>query len=399
MTLLKKIYDPHSLIITVLIFLFISLFRFLFLNMHFLDPFNNGLRDYEISDIVYSQFRDPDEVEPVPEIVLINTGLPDRVALATMLQRLKKAAPKVVAVDIELDGRKDSLTDAILKAAIDDMPQIVLAGRLVRYDPSERLFDPLANCDPYFSENATMGYTNFVSEDTSTIRFFAPYEETTDSIVRAFAIEAVKKYDPEKSKKFFRRRNKVELIYYTGNQNSFARLEAAHLLDSTTFQGVLEQALLKDKIVIVGYIGTHEPGEPELDRFFTPLNKRYTGKAYPDMYGAVIHANIATMVLREKYVFEFPKWFITVFSWIFCYANVFIFYRVYNEVNATFHGITRLLQIIEVILIFFMVAFFFYYFRVKIDFNQGILAMILGYEFVMIYETLIRHRIKFLQNL
>ncbi|MBK7870366.1 MAG: CHASE2 domain-containing protein [Saprospiraceae bacterium] len=367
--------------------------------MHFLDPFNNGLRDYEISDIVYSQFRDPAEIEPVPEIVLINIGLPDRMTLTQILQNLKKAEPKAVGVDIELDGRKDSTIDAALKNAIDEMPQIVLAGRLMRYDDSKKRFDPLANCDPYFSENATLGYTNFVSEDTSTIRYVAPYEETTDSIVRAFAIELVKKYDPEKAQALFRRRNRVELIYYTGNQNSFARFEAAQLLDSATFQRILEQQLLKDKIIIIGYIGKHEPGEPELDRFFTPLNKRYTGKAYPDMYGAVIHANIATMVLEGKYVFEFHKWFIILFSWIFCYINVFIFYRIYNEVNATFHGITRLLQVIEVILIFFIVAFFFFYFRIKIDFTQGILAMILGYEFVMIYETLIRHRIKLLQNL
>lgn len=317
MRIWRKLYHPHSAIITVMIILFILLFRFLFLNMHFLDPFNNGLRDYEISDIVYSKLRDPNQVEPVPEVVLINTGLLDRTTLTRILQHLKRAAPKAIGIDIELDGRKDALSDALLREAIAALPQLVLAGRLKYYDPKTKLFDPLQNCDPYFSQKATMGYTNFVSEDTRTIRFFAPSAKTKSGTLRAFAVEIAEKYKPGIAKRLLKRRKPIETIYYTGNQSSFVKLEATQIVDSTTFASILDQGILKNKIIILGYIGNHEPGEPELDRFFTPLNSRYSGKTYPDMHEAVIHANIVAMILNGKYVFDFPKWLITVFGWIF----------------------------------------------------------------------------------
>jgi hypothetical protein len=41
--MLNRIIQPHSIIITVLIFLFIWFLNLIRLNMHYIDPFNNGL--------------------------------------------------------------------------------------------------------------------------------------------------------------------------------------------------------------------------------------------------------------------------------------------------------------------------------------------------------------------
>ena len=152
-------------------------------------------------------------------------------------------------------------------------------------------------------------------------------------------------------------------------------------------------------MVMVGYIGNHQPGEPELDRFFTPLNPRYTGKSYPDMYGMEIHANIATMILREQYITQLAKWFEEFLGWLFCYLNVLLFHWIYIRVRSTFHGITRLIQLFELALVFFLIALFFYYFRIQFNLTHGILAMVLSYDFVMIYESLIKEKIKILQKI
>lgn len=104
MAIWRKIIEPHAFIITVLTILFIWIFQFFFFSRHFLDPFNNGLRDYEITDIVYSRFRNAQSVQPVTDIVLINTGLPDRETLAGLLDRISRLEPRVVGLDIELNG-------------------------------------------------------------------------------------------------------------------------------------------------------------------------------------------------------------------------------------------------------------------------------------------------------
>ncbi|MCB9283502.1 MAG: CHASE2 domain-containing protein [Lewinellaceae bacterium] len=399
MAFLRKVFDWHTLIITVLTFVFIWIFQVFFFSRHFLDPFNNGLRDYEVTDIVYSQFRDPHLAPLVGDIILVNTGaFPDRVFLANLLDQLKKLEPRVIGLDVELDGRKDPAVDSTLKAAIDRIPNIVLASRLIASDSSSHIFASPAYCDPYFSKGKTRAFTNFVSEDTSIIRFFSPREMTAEGEFLAFPVEVVRQYAPDKVEALFRRQNPVERIWYTGNQ-SFVKIEADQVLEDSFFQDILKQENLKNRIILVGYVGEHRRGEPESDRFFTPLNPRYSGKSYPDMYGLEIHANIATMILQSKYIFQLPKWMEELAGWLFCYFNVLIFHWIYIHVHSTFHGITRLIQLVELMALFFLIALFFYYFRIQINLADGILAMLLSYDVIMIYESLIKKKIKFLQKL
>lgn len=399
MKFLRKIYNPHAVIITVIVFIFIWVFQIFFFSRHFLDPFNNGLRDYEITDIVYSRFRDAGTGRPVQEIVLLNTGLPERTALAEILRRLALLEPAVVALDIELDGRKEPLADSLLKAAIDALPKVALGCRLTGYDPDTEIFDPPAYCDPFFWRGKERGYTNFVSEDTSIIRLFSPRERTTEGEFYALAVETVRQYAPDRVNRLLARGRPVERIWYSGNQKQFFKLESSLLLDDEGFENLRELGAMKGKIVMAGYIGDHQPGEPEIDRFFTPLNPRYTGKSYPDMYGLEIHANIASMALSGHYVNQMPKWVEELLGWLFCYANVLIFHWIYVHVHQAFHGVTRVVQLVELVAIFFVIALLFYYFRIQINFSHGILAMLLSYDFIMIYESLIKERIKILQKL
>ncbi|MBK8491849.1 MAG: CHASE2 domain-containing protein [Saprospirales bacterium] len=394
----RKIFDWNTLIITALTFVFIWMFQVFFFSRHFLDPFNNGLRDYEVTDIVYSKFRNANSVDWVKEIVLVNVGQPNRAYLAKVLDRIGACEPSVVGLDIELDGRKDPATDSLLKASIEKIPVMVMASRLIAFDTAAKLFEPPAYCDPYFRDGNLRAFTNFVSEDTSIIRLFSPREQTKEGEFYAFAVEVVRQFAPDKVDELLRRENPVERIWFTGREN-FIKIEGDRLLEDLYFQDLQKQGTLKDKMILVGYVGSHQPGEPELDRFFTPLNSRYTGRSYPDMYGLEIHANIATMVLRDKYIFQLPKWVEELIGWLFCYFNVLMFHWIYVHVHSTFHGITRLIQLVELVSIFFFIALFFYYFRIQFNLADGILAMLLSYDVIMIYESLIKKKIKFLQKL
>ncbi|NJM93588.1 MAG: CHASE2 domain-containing protein [Cytophagales bacterium] len=59
--------------------------------------------------------------------------------------------------------------------------------------------------------------------------------------------------------------------------------------------------------MIFGYLGESFNDVSWEDKFYTPLNKTYAGKANPDMYGVVIHANIVSMILNHDYVYTMAE--------------------------------------------------------------------------------------------
>ena len=393
--LFKKWIKPHSIFITMLIWLFILLLDFIRLNLHFMDPFNNGLQDYEVTDIVSSRFRDTDSDPFVEEIVLINSGKPDRKELAMLLDRLSTYNPKVIGIDILLDGRKDPAIDTLLANSIKQNPALVLAERLGTYNKSLEIFEAPFGCDPLFKQNASTGYVNFVSKDNMTVRQFSPKVNTKSGQEAAFALKILELGVPLAAEQYWKRDKKMERIDYTGNINSFIKFD----IDQVTDTSADLSYAFKDKIVLVGYLGNDEWSMPVKDRFFTPLNPNYTGKSLPDMFGLVIHANIISMILNKNYIIESPKWLTRILEIFFCYINIIFIHALYRSFPEPFHGITRAIQIIEFILVFLLISILFHYFKFRIEFSTGILTLVLAYDFVMIYESLIKKRIRFLQKI
>ena len=391
--LLKKI-NPNALIVTLLIWAVIIMLDFIRLNLHFLDPFNNGLKNYEITDIVSSRLRDKAQVVFEDQIVLINTGKPDRYELAKIIERLDQFAPKAIGVDILLEGQKNASIDSFLVENLKSTPNLVLANRLENYNDSIKIFDPPVGCDPIFAKNTQMGFVNFVSKDNWTVRLFNPKVNTTGGDELAFAVKITSLSHPEALEKLWHRNKETERIDYFGNINSFVQFDAELLLDESLD---LSESF-KDKIVLVGYLGNDEWSKPMKDRFFTPLNEQYAGRSLPDMFGLVIHANIISMLIHGNYIYEVPNWLAIILEMIFCYANVLLIFGIYNRFPEPFHSITRGVQIIEFVLVFLLISILFHYFKIRIDFDRGILALLLVYDFVMIYESFLKKKIKALQR-
>lgn len=391
----RKLIQPHSIIVTILIFVFIWFVDSIRLNLHFLDPFNNGIRDYEITDIVYSQLRSQGG-NFEDRIVLVNTGRPDRQTLLRMVDRVAAAGPRVIGLDIFLSDHSDSSdVDRQLRENLRRAGNIVLATRLEGYREDLGVFETETGCDTFFCDYTSTGFANFPANDTRTIRFFSPREKTEAGESISFAVEIARQYDIEALKKFFARNKPLERIHYTSDADDYVLFEPENLLDST----VDLRPTLEGRIVLLGYIGTYSWDEPLLDRYFTPLNPRYTGRTIPDMYGVVIHANIIRMILDGHYIREIPGWLSFLLAVFFCYANVLVIHRIYRRFNQAFHGMTRILQMLEFVVIFFLIAVLFHYFRIKFDFGLGILALLLAYDIIMIYESLIRNRLPILRRI
>jgi hypothetical protein len=105
------------------------------------------------------------------------------------------------------------------------------------------------------------------------------------------------------------------------------------------------------------------------------------------------------MILNDRYINETPRWLSFLLSILLCYFNVILIHWVYVKFHEAFHGITRALQLVEFLILFFLVAYLFYAYRLSIDFSLGILSVLLAYDVIMIYESLIKKNIPILQKL
>ena len=270
-------------------------------------------------------------------------------------------------------------------------PNVVLACELEDRSGKYEGFTNWVGVDSSFSEHAKLGYVNFPANRTKVIRLFSPWEPVGQDTLPAFATALLEAYQPGATEKLRRRNKTVEPIHFTRHADDFVHHPQQRLLDSLSLEEV--RSIVQDKIVLVGYVPVDGEGDALRDRHYTPLNQDYGNKAIPDMYGLAIHANVITMVLNGQYVNTLPNWLNWVILVVFCYLNVLLIHWVYDDFNEVFHGITRGLQIVEFILLFFLISFLFYKFRLKLDFALGILGLLLAYDIIMIYESLIRKRI------
>lgn len=392
--MLRKLIFPHSLIVTILTFLAIWFFDLIRLNLHFLDPFNKGLKDYEVTDIVYSKLRD-EHIDLEQRIVLVNTGRPNRDTMRMMLDRIIAAGPKVIALDLLLSDRKEPKSDSLLQRSLKSFDNFVLGTRLEGYNEDNHLFEAEVDCDTFFCDYAYPGFTNFPANDTRTIRIFSPRENTKSGEALAFSVRAAKLYDPKSVENLFKRNKEIEEIYFFGGEDNYLQFEPANILDTS----IDLRPLLKDKIIMMGFLGSYSWEDPLLDRHFTPMNSHYTGRNIPDMYGIVIHANIAKMILDGVYVREISHWVNLLLTFIFCYFNIHLFYKIHHRVSVPYHFVTRFLQIAEIIALFFLVALAFHFFRFRIDFGLGITAMLLTFDIIKFYENIIRKRVPWLNKI
>lgn len=379
------VVKPHSILVTIVLFLFIGVLDMIRFNLHFLDPFNNGLKDYEVTDIVFSRLEDHTQVTFCEEVVLVNIGQPDRERITQMLQKLHSYRPRSIGLDVLFEKDMDPTIDSALEATMAEIPNLILATKLGAFLPGQDKFVYSDDQNAKFLDGNLSGYTNFLSADTFTVRMFSPFEPTVNGPADAFAVAVAREANPEAVRRLEDRRNEVERINYIGPE-SFTKVSGEVLLDPD-YNG---EELFRNKIVLMGYIGEDSWAESINDKLYTPLNPKYTGRALPDMYGVVIHANIIAMILSGNYIYDFPKWLVMLLEILFTYVNVVMIHWIYRRFHVAFHPITRTIQLLEFSILFFMTAYLFHYFQFRVDLGSGILGLALAYDFVMIYESLLR---------
>lgn len=285
----------------------IAMLKFLpvFFNLDMFDPVQGTLEQMQVSDIAFGHLRDYEQYEVDTNIVLVNNGHLNRKQIAGMLDIINYYEPKVVAIDAFFRADKGEEMDQPLAESFANTEKLVLGVELFKNDEEAETWDTIKVSNPKFNQYGIPGYVNMYEDPDNfrTVRLMTTTQAVNEDTVLSFSARTVLEYMPEKAEAYLARGNETEVINYKRNINKYITFNYTDI-----YEQIPELEKIRGKIVLIGYLGP-EPGETYTeDIFYTPMNPKYVGKSEPDMYGAVIHANVMSMILEEDYVFKFADW-------------------------------------------------------------------------------------------
>lgn len=364
----------------------------------FLDPVGDALDDMELTDIVFSRVREHPGADT--NIVIVNVGNLSRDGIAEQINIINSYEPKVIGLDFFLRSSKTSFGDSLLANALSSVENLVMVSRLGDFNPNTNSFDTLETSHPMFTKHSVTGFANLITdaedqERFKTCRSFTATEyHNNQKPINAFAVRVAEIFNPEKAELFLDRDNENEVINYRGNIRSRSG-EFANVFPTIDVEDVFkrnfEPEMIKDKIILFGYMGSSFGDTSWEDRFYTPLNMNYAGKTNPDMFGVVIHANILSMILTGDYINKMSDTAAIIWGVILCYLNVVWFSIIYHRLPKWYDGMTKLIQVIEVFMLFAIVIIVFYFFEYQLNLTLAIGAILLAGDSLEFYYGVIKN--------
>ncbi|HSZ24958.1 MAG TPA: CHASE2 domain-containing protein [Cytophagaceae bacterium] len=377
------------------------------INLDIINPISKTLEDFELTDVVFSQLRESPPVNN--DIVLVNIGNLDRAGIAAEIEIINKYNPKVIGIDAFFrkpkhspDPLQDSLLiagDSALARAFKKVKYLVLGCELHENEEKE-MIDSISLSHPMFRTNSHTAYLDMISEGKNTFktaRHCFLKQKIGDSTILSFPTLMAKVYKPESVAKLDSRNNETETINYIGNVNTvtkdhtpnskitFTALDVDQVLNEQ-----FEPEVFKDKVVIMGFMGPNFETYSTEDRFFTPLNKNYVGRASEDMFGVVVHANICAMILSGNYINEMPKSWSQVINVIIVFLNILLFTYFYFKLELFWDGITLIITLVEALLFTTVIVYIFDFYDYKLDFTMSTVALFLMPNIIELYYGLIK---------
>lgn len=375
------------------------------------DPIGQALGDTELTDITFSRLREDPEIDT--NILIVNTGHLSSLEVAQQIENLSKYKPKVIAIDVFYNcpaGFTDSINCPIaydtlrspsFGATIAKAGNVVMVTKLLQSDSLLNvhgsdidIYDSLEHSLDILRPGAFEGYANLETdadhqEDLKSCRRFNPRVLVDGKEELAFSVRTAMIFDSVKTRRFLERNNKIEVINYRGNiidmygaseyAGRYFTLDWYQALDTNQFVS----GLVKDKIVLMGFLGENFDDTSWDDKFFTPLNTKFAGKSRPDMYGLVVHANIVSMILDEDYISESPDWIEYLIAFVVCIMNVALFFKITKRIPLWFDGLSIVMQFAQIIVLSLLMVYFFHWFHIKLNLTAtlGALAVVgTGFE-------------------
>ncbi len=388
-------------------------------------PESFALKEFEALDYAFVHLRPDPLVDE--RIVLVNIGTYSRSKIAQQLQIISAFKPRVIGIDALFNcegGARDSvncpqlldtLGNLMLKSAIQEARNVVLGTKLMQTDSLSQLDseepDSVEISDPIFSDYAQEGFVTIPTEaafqeDLKTSRTIYPSRVVKGKRELAFSVRVVMIYDSMKAIKFLARNRKEELINFRGNIsihewhfNSQKNDASTTNFDTRYFvidaEDVLTKnfsgELFKDKIVVMGYLGDYlgDNDNALQKKFFTPLNKKISGRASPDMFGSVIHANVISMILDEDYLDEFSNAEELAVAFLCCFIHLLILLLVFVKFPIWYDLIAVSLVIVQLGAYSWVRLYLFVEFNLKLSLVATITSLAIASIAVVLYKELL----------
>lgn len=373
----KYLYERDTIFATITVFVFLILLGMIPINFYVLNPMKLALKDFDFNDITYAKLGKGKDIEVDRRIVIVNTGQLDRAEIGFLIEKVSSYQPRVIGLDIYFNEAKDPQKDSILREALKKTKNLVAVSVLV---PDEHGFTIQKN---YFDDvNTNRGYANLIGEDIGTIRYYSPFEKVNGQAYPQITSAIVREYDPKAYEKLVKRHKEVETINYSRRADKYQILEPEDIM----MDNVVD-SLLKDKIVLLGYINP-DPNNVE-DKKFTPMNDKFAGKALPDMNGIIVQANIISMVLDGNYIHKMPKWTAWLVAIIIGWIHMSLYIRYYLESHIWFHLVAKLTQLFSVIFFAYIGMFIFDKFDTRLDMKYTLYVIALAVDVIYFYEAFV----------
>lgn len=377
------------------------------------DPVSQALKDFDMTDYAFSKIRPDPLVDE--RVVLVNIGELTRGEVAQQIHIINKYKPRVIGIDsyFNCEGRLrdsvncpallDTLGNLLLEDAIKQAGNVVLVSKLLQKAKTSQdmdmidVYDSLEYSDLSFRLYATNGFANLLTDppaiyqdDIKQCRKFVPKYVVGGEEQLAFAVQMTKMYDSAKTNRFLARNNAEEVINYRGNvEIQDIRLKMIREKETSTtnypqmfyaidvdqlFNEEFSPDLFKDKIVIMGFLGKYFGDVSWSDKYFTPLNKKVAGRANPDMFGVIVHANIVAMILNEDYIDELAEWLQIVIAIIICFFTVSLFIVIDEKLPMWFDTLSVTIQVLQIIAVSGLIVYGFASWSLKLELTLTLAA-------------------------
>lgn len=400
------------------------------------DPIGQALSDFELTDWAFSNIR-PDPVVD-QRILIVNIGHLSRAGIAEQIRMISKYKPRVIGIDgffncegglrdtVNCPQLLDTMGNLLLSNAIQEAGNVVLVSKFHQSLRSSKadeveVYDSMEYSDPMFQNFAESGFANLPTankatyqEDVKICRAFAPRTQINGEEQLAFGVKVAMLYDSAKALTLLERNNERELVNFRGNleredvrSGSLKRKELSttefkngfFLLDvEQALTGDFDPAAVRDKIVLFGFLGSYFGDPAWNDKFFTPLNKKVAGRANPDMFGVVVHANIISMILDGNYIDELAEWHQYLIAFVFCFFNIALFFYINDKYPVWFDSVSLVIQVVQIVVLMLLTVMVFGYWSFKLDLTIAIVTIALAGPVFAFYDNVLTTSVRNLKN-
>ena len=364
------------------------------------DPIGEAFGDMELTDIVFSQLRD----DPVGDdrIVLVNLSDLQRGEIGMMLQIISQYNPAVIGIDsFFYFPKEDTLGDMMLMEGLASVEHLVMASKLYTHE-TDTSQDSIAYSWEAFNMFAERNaFVNLVTDaetqqDLKMCRTFLPQETINGEQRVAFAVELASYLDSAAAAEFLARGNTEEVINYRGNVLDYGATKFGNKYFALDVPDVFNEnfvpEMIEGKIVMFCYLGRVLGDQESLeDKFYTPLNEKYIGRAFPDMYGGVIHANAISMILNRDYIDKMGDNAGFIFAIILCFLNVALFSLIYKRIPKWYDGVTKLFQLVEIAVLVYGVIYILDFYSYKAEIGLALFAVALAGDALEVYYGVVKN--------